>query len=401
MRSMTADSVLGPVDAEVREVVAVLCAGERGSASDGERDVAHWVARRLAQHGCEVELEEEYAHGTYWWPLGLACGLGVLGGLAGLAGRRRLGAALGVAGALSLFDDVDSGRRPLRRLLRRRTTANVVAWTGDRRADKTVIVMAHHDAPHCGAFFTWSDRFQHWLAERRPELIDKSETAIPVYWVIASGPLLAAAGAATRRRGVAAVGTALSALGAASFAEIGASPVSPAANDDASGVAGLVAVARALAERPVEGVRVLLLSAGAEESFQEGIRGFARRHFPRLPIHLTWVVNLETVGSPHLNLLEGEGPVVMRDYQTAFKDRVAGVAAREGISLGRGLRARTTTDSIVTGKAGYPTATLVSLDDAKALAHYHQMTDTPERLDYDTVLEAAQLTEAVIRDLAH
>jgi Iap family predicted aminopeptidase len=54
----------------------------------------------------------------------------------------------------------------------------------------------------------------------------------------------------------------------------------------------------------------------------------------------------------------------------------------------------------VTGKAGYPTATLVSLDDAKALAHYHQLTDTPERLDYDTVLDAARLTEAVIRDLA-
>lgn len=390
----------GPVDAEIREVVAVLCVGERPSASDGERQVAEWVARRLADHGCEVTLEEERAHGTYWWPMGLSCGLGVLGGLAALSGRRRLGAALGLAGAASLFDDVDSGRRPLRALLPRRRTTNVIGWTGDRTAERTVVVMAHHDAPHTGLFFSLSDRVQHWIAERRPDLIESTESAVPVYWVVASGPLLAALGAALGRRGLAVTGAALSAVGAAAFAQIGASPVSPAANDDASGVAGLVAVARALNERPVSGVRVLLLSAGAEESFQEGIRGFARRHFPRLPIHRTWVVNLETIGSPHLVLLEGEGPVFVRDYQPEFKERVAGIAAREGLALGRGLRARTTTDSIVTGKAGYPTATLVSLDDAKALAHYHQITDTPDRLDYDTVLAAVRLTEAVIRDLA-
>lgn len=390
----------GSVEAEVREVVAVLCVGERPSASDGERQVAEWVARRLADHGCEVTLEEEHAHGTYWWPMGLSCALGIAGGLAAVAGRRRLGALLGVAGAAALFDDVDSGLRPLRRLLPRRTTTNVLGWTGDRTAERVVVVMAHHDAPHTGLFFSLSDRFQHWLAARRPDLIESTESAVPVYWVIASGPLLAALGAAAGRRGMAVTGALLSAVGAAAFAQIGSSPVSPAANDDASGVAGLVAVARALDERPVSGVRVLLLSAGAEESFQEGIRGFARRHFPNLPTASTWVVNLETIGSPHLTLLEGEGPVVMRDYEPTFKERVSAVASREGIELGRGLRARTTTDSIVTGKAGYPTATLVSLDGAKALAHYHQLTDTPERLDYDTVLDAARLTEAVIRDLA-
>lgn len=177
--------------------------------------------------------------------------------------------------------------------------------------------------------------------------------------------------------------------------------MSPGANDDASGVAALVGLAEALAAQPVSGVRVLLLSAGAEESFQEGILGFARRHFGTLPPSRTWFVNLESVGSPHLALLEGEGPVRMRDAEAGFKDRVAALAAAHGIPLKRGLRSRTTTDSLVPIQHGYRTATLVSLDDHKALTNYHLPADLPDGLDYGTVADAARLAELVVRDLAN
>ena len=70
----------------------------------------------------------------------------------------------------------------------------------------------------------------------------------------------------------------------------------------------LVALAEALRERPVEGLRVVLASCGAEEVLQGGIYGFARRHLKPLDRDRTWVLNLETVGSPELAMLEGEGP---------------------------------------------------------------------------------------------
>ena len=41
-----------------------------------------------------------------------------------------------------------------------------------------------------------------------------------------------------------------------------------------------------------------------------------------------------------------------------------------------------------------------SMDRYKALSNYHQMSDTPENLDYTTVLQALTLTEAVARELA-
>ena len=39
------------------------------------------------------------------------------------------------------------------------------------------------------------------------------------------------------------------------------------------------------------------------------------RHRAELPAESTYFVNLDTVGSPRLVLLEGEGPVWMEDFE--------------------------------------------------------------------------------------
>ncbi len=187
----------------------------------------------------------------------------------------------------------------------------------------------------------------------------------------------------------------------ATFVDIERSPTVPGANDNLTAVASLVALAGALQAQPVRGLRVLLVSCGAEESLQGGIRAFARRHFAALDPSKTLVLNIDTVGSPHLVMLEGEGPFVMEDYaDPQWRDRVAAVAERAAIPLRRGMRARTSTDSVIPSRAGYPTATLTSVDDAKALSNYHLMSDTAANVDYDTVADAANLAEAVLRDLA-
>jgi Iap family predicted aminopeptidase len=63
------------------------------------------------------------------------------------------------------------------------------------------------------------------------------------------------------------------------------------------------------------------------------------------------------------------------------------------------MRARASTDSVIPSRAGFPTATLTSVNRYKALSNYHLMSDTPENLDYGTVGRAAALSEAVIRAL--
>jgi Zn-dependent M28 family amino/carboxypeptidase len=275
----------------------------------------------------------------------------------------------------------------------------VVALAGDAEAERTLVVLAHHDAAPTGAIF--DDRAQAAAGEMFPGIIERRDTSLPMWWPMLASPALVAIGAATGRRGLTAAGVAGSLLGTAVFADIARRPVCPGANDNLTAVAVLVALAERLREEPLDGLRVLLVSCGAEEVLQGGIHGFAARHFPTLDRERTWVLNLETLGSPKLIMLEGEGPVVMEDYyDRTFRDLVARTAESAGAPVRRGMRARTSTDAVIPSRAGYPTATLCSMDRYKALSNYHQMSDTPENVNYRTVLQALVVTEAVARELA-
>ena len=64
------------------------------------------------------------------------------------------------------------------------------------------------------------------------------------------------------------------------------------------------------------------------------------------------------------------------------------------------MRARASTDSVIPSRMGYPTACLVSINRYKALSNYHMPPDTSENLSYPTVACAADLAEALARELA-
>jgi hypothetical protein len=391
----------GPVPAEARatltEVVEELAAYERRAGSEGEHRAAAWIARRLRSAGCEATLEETYFHAGYAGLMRGACLAACAAGAAALAARRLRGPAAAVAAlsGLAIADDISNGPRLARRLIQRREpTWNVIGSAGDLESSRTLVLLAHHDAAPTGLIF--DPRLQAWVGEHFPALIERTDTAVPIWWPPLLSHGLIATGAATHRARLTVAG-----LSAAVFHDIARSPVVPGANDDLSGVAVLVALAERLRESPVTGLAVRLVSCGAEEVLQGGIHGFARDHFPGLDPEQTWFLNLETVGSPRLILLEGEGPIVMEDYHDrGFRDLVERCAREAGAQLQRGLRARSSTDAVIPSRAGYPTATLCSMNRYKALSNYHLMSDTPDNLDYDTIGAALTVTDALVRELA-
>ena len=298
-----------PETARLRAAVEHLAAIERPSASDGERRAAEWIRDRLREHGADARIEEEPAHGTYWVPLGL---MSAAAAIAGLAGRRRAAVLIGAAAAAGIADDVSAGPHLFRRLLPHRPTYNVVAEAGDPDAERTLVFVSHHDAAHGGLIF--APQLTTVPADAFPGWYERQETSPQVMLLVVAGPALVALGALCGLKAARTAGIVLSLGSAAAFADIGMRDVVPGANDNLSGVAAVLELARALREQPVRGVRVLLVSTGSEESFMEGMRGFARRHFPTLPRESTEVVCLDSVGSPELILIEGEGMLRMRDY---------------------------------------------------------------------------------------
>lgn len=132
----------------------------------------------------------------------------------------------------------------------------------------------------------------------------------------------------------------------------------------------------------------------------EGMQAYARRHFEDLPRDRTHVLCVDTVGSPELVMLEGEGMLRMNDYPEGFKALVAACADEAGVHLRRGLRFRNATDGLIALRAGYPTAMLGSVNRYKLPDNYHWPTDVPDNMDYSTTADAIKLCEAVIRKLS-
>jgi acetylornithine deacetylase/succinyl-diaminopimelate desuccinylase-like protein len=388
--------------ATLPEVVETLAVLERRAGSVGEQRAAEWIAERLDRAGAQTRMEEELFYDGYarqLLPFGLAC---LATGVWALIARRRLlPAVIAAAATAALIDDVSNGERVWRKLVTRpKRTWNVVAHAGDPAGERTLVVLAHHDAAPTGRVFDQS--LQKWGARRLPWLIARIDVSLPIWWPVAGAGGLVAGGAASGNRKLAAAGIALSALIVAIAVDIARSPIVPGANDNLSAVAALVALAELLRERPVPGLRVLLVSCGAEEVLQGGIYGFAERHFANLRKDRTWFLNLDTIGSPELIMAEGEGPFWMEDYtDPGFRDLIARAAERIGQPLRRGTRSRASSDAVIPSRAGYPTAMLASWEPgSKVLSNYHLMTDTPENLSYDTIERAVTITHAVASELA-
>jgi hypothetical protein len=377
----------------IERVVRELAAHERPSASEGERRAAEWLVGEFRAAGCRTaRVEEERAHGGYWWPLGL---LNAASALAALLGRR-LAALVGAAAAAAVYDDVSGGRLWFRRrALPQRSTWNVVAEAGDPDAARTVVFIAHHDAAHSGLVF--HPALPRAGMKLAPKLHERANQSVPIIFGVFLGPLLLALWGLLGRRWLRRAGMVFSLGAAAAMADIGASDVVPGANDNLSAVAVLVALAHELADRPPEGVRVILLSTGSEESFMEGMQAFGRRHFPELPRESTEFVSLECVGSPQLCVVEGEGMLRMRDYPESSREALARAGAAAGVALTRGLRTVAATDSLIALRAGYPTCTLGAVDETKFPSNYHWPSDTPENLHWPSIEDATAICLQYLR----
>jgi len=301
-----------------------------------------------------------------------------------------------VAAAALIADEMPPGRRRFRRMLPTRSCHHVLGEVGPSDAERTIVLMAHHDAAHTAFFF--NPAITERVGENAPWVFEQNDTSPPLMWPVVGGPALVAAGAVLGSRGLTGLGTFLSAGAAAFMAHIGAGQVVPGANDNGTGCVAQLAIARALSARPPENTRVLFLST-SEEALCEGMGLFMERHAGELPVDRTFFLCLDTIGSPHLLALRGEGMLKLREYPAGSLDLVDSTAEELGIELFPNLRLRNATDGVFPLAAGYQCVSIASCNQWKNPSNYHWKTDLPENVDYGTVTDAVRLSEAVIRRL--
>lgn len=389
MPDSTADD---PEELEAAQRAVEQLAGipNRGSASAGERTAAEWIAEQMRSIGLEARIEDEQVHGTHWYPYGLPPAAAALTGALHLTGGgrvSRLAAALtGLAGAGAIVEDVEGPRRLLRAALPQRRTSNVVAEAGNPEATRTVVIHAHHDSAHGGLMFN--------------PAISRPDAPLPTMALIAAGPLAVGLGAIVKRRGLVRAGAALSALTAGLFADVGIRSPVPGANDDASGVAALLGLARRLVADPPTRQRVILLSTGSEETMLEGMGAFGKRHFPSLPKSSTSFISVDSLGWEMLATRNGEGALRHRPAPAELTEPLIETAAELGYELRPGLRFWIPTDGFIALRAGYPQLTLCSVQPDGTYPTYHTMDDIPEHVHLPTITRGVELLEGCLRRLA-
>jgi hypothetical protein len=362
----------------LRRDVAALVEFDRRTATPGERHSAHHIANRLREIGADDVALSSFRTQSSWAPAHFAHAVnGILAAM--LPGP--LGRAAAAAAAVSCELDVSGRSQWVRRLIPGRrgmsVSARIRAVETPRR---TVILVAHHDAAHNGLLWHpsavaasrfWSRHTGHAIPSHAPIL----------------AALAAAAAPSKLARGVAAgVLTAIAALIVQSMC----SPTTPGANDNASGVAAVLEVARRLASSPFGDTDVLLVFPGGEEVGNTGIRAWLRANRATLEPHTTLVINLDSVGS------NGHLVVARRESLTGWLDerdveRALTAAAEIGIPL-QLAGIPNATDAVATKQAGLPTISLLSLEDGW-ISHLHRTSDTLDHVNWNTIVDAVALTE--------
>jgi hypothetical protein len=325
------------------------------------------VANRLERIGAQDVRVESFRYQSSWaWRAAPHFA-------AGLLGHRLLALA-----ALISFDADQSGRSQwLRRVVPAGEGANVVARVpAAGRPERTLVLVAHHDAAQTGLM--WRHR---WLAG--------GQLAPDVVAPFAAGPEV---GFALTALGFRRAGAALLALSLYGAIDVARSPTVPGASDNATGVAAVIALVEQFAREPLDGAEVIALVPGCEESGMGGMAAWMRGN--ELDPARTLVLGLDTLGAGEPAVLAAEGPPRRQRYRQqdlAWADRGAALA---GLPPPRRFTVGGWTDPVLALMAGLPAISLVSVRDG-GFTNYHLPTDTPDRVDWDSVERCVRLAAGI------
>jgi acetylornithine deacetylase/succinyl-diaminopimelate desuccinylase-like protein len=358
--------------------VAALTGFDRRATGRGEADSARRIARRLQQIGADDVRVSTFRSQSSWGPAHLTH-LAVGIAAAALPGPIARVAGAAVAGSYEM--EVSGRNQWVRRFLPAgqgtSVAARIPAAATPRR---TVVLVAHHDGAHTG--LVWHPATvagSRYLARRTgyampshlPALTAMAASAVPSRWGRAFAVVVLTATAALTLQSM-------------------RSPTTPGANDNASGVAVVLELARRFIRKPLPHTELLLVFPGAEEVGNTGIRAWLRARRPALEPESTLVINLDAVGSSgHLAVAQREGLTSRLGEQDV--SMALNAAAELGITL-QPIGIPNTTDGAVLKRSGLPTISLLSSADGW-ISHLHRDSDCIENVDWRTVEDAVCLTE--------
>lgn len=373
----------------------------RGSATRSEAQAAEYVRKHLSGMGFrETHLETFDGLRSIWFFLALVFGIALMGHLAYWLLQPALGVwlAWGLSalafglGFYLLWLKFTYQDFPLRDNLPHGSSQNVLAVTTPQQEMRRKVVLVAHLDSHRAVIWFAADALVTLYALVSP-LVVYSVAAAPVFYALLNLTGLSVFG------WLGAVTALLHFVGWFTGVSADLGVFSPGANDNASAVGTVLALAERLQAEPLQHTEVWLVFTGCEETGCDGMRNLLDRHEEALKE--AFFLNFELVGiGTRLAYLQSEGIVRKRRISSDTRRILAGVEERFPLLPVSGAVLGVFTDMGVVWEKGYHGACLLMLrEDSHHLPEWHRMSDTSERLELGAMQKMHACAWELLQDL--
>jgi hypothetical protein len=313
-----------------------------------------------------------------------------------------LGVAILLLAAISMYGDLSARFHLVRRVFPRQESQNVMSRGAKPEAPARVVLTAHCDSARSGILF---NRLRRPAPRPLRALATLAGPIDVVFWTIVIALALAlvrlfAGYEASEARPLTVaqfVDTAILMIAFTLFVDVALSRPVPGANDNASGAAAVLELARRLDSSPPANLDIWVVFTGAKEGLMLGMREWMRAHRDEIDPRRTFFVNVDNVGAGTVRAVSAEGfLIIYRHDQRLVELAIEGAAT----PLERSARIwRLGTDGTLPAMRGFPSITICATDAYGRIPNFHRQSDTLEHIEPGTVERAVEFTEALVRKI--
>jgi len=365
----------------------VVAKNGRGSTTAAEKMAAEYVKSQLNSLGVsDVKLQPFSGERSLWLFVALVFGLALVGHAAYWLLRNPVGElpalliawlAFGFSGYL-VWCKFTLRDYPLHNTLPHAPSQNVIGIIPPNQEAKGRLVLVAHLDSHRAVFWFATDFMVRLFVPISILTIFGIYLAIPVYGLVAftHWPIFAWLGLFLAL---------IHFIGWFTGVTADLGQYSPGANDNASAVGTVLALAERIKAQPLQSTEVWLAFTGCEETSGDGILALIKEFGPTLKEGL--FVDFEMVGvGDQISYIRQEGNLqrltIPRETEAFMKE----VGLRHGLQVAEAPLVGASTECSILWKHGFKAVCLIAhRKGSTLLPEWHRLTDTPDRLEVSSL----------------
>lgn len=375
--------------------------GPRGSTTPKEKEAHDYAQKILSDLGCDPRAEAFQSSPSAYLPFILALGVVLLAEaifyFTGPTPNAPVGAlaafALGLLVTVSAVLELMVRDNPLRWFLPVGDSRNVVGVTpAANEPRRRVAVMAHVDSHRTPLFWRTPNTYKVYRAITALGLIGL--LALDVIFLIS----VFAPNAGLRT--ISLIPAAIIGLAWLMVLQAHNTPFTAGANDNASGVGVLLALAERAQREPLPNTEVWWVASGCEEVGVYGSADFVRRH--KAELESSGLIAIDSVAGKETDLvyLHQEGLLIPKTYPASVLARADQIARERPELKAHAFKGTTAyTDGFPALEAGLPCLALLNYTRDGWIPNWHNPTDVFANVDADAVDRAERFVWELLKAL--